>query len=176
MLEQEALTHFMHTCYKHYRTTGKWDDSACYISKDTKYAADDDGRRNLQGGEQQNNEGGNNGNYKSRCAKMDCHLENTHFSVLGEFSFCVDVMDLLLALCYCLIIRCISLNFIPTKSLYCTKIKRRILQTPLPRRLDGTTFQTRRYVRLDRRRIRFHERRSQGLAQRLYRDGSGKRR
>jgi hypothetical protein len=50
---------------------GKWDDSACYIDKDTKYG------RQLQEGE------GNNGG-KSRCAKMDCHLENTHFSVLGE--------------------------------------------------------------------------------------------
>lgn len=38
-----------------------WDDSACYYA---------DG--NAEGG-------------KSRCAKMDCHLESTHFSVLGFF-------------------------------------------------------------------------------------------
>jgi hypothetical protein len=62
---------------------GKWDDSACYVDKDTKYSAGDDGNRNLQEDREGQNNGNNNGG-KSRCAKMDCHLENTHFSVLGE--------------------------------------------------------------------------------------------
>ena len=74
--------------YQYYdRENGKWDDSACYISKDVKYnAGNDDGngnKRELQEDEQGENQYGN-GSSKSRCAKMDCHLEDTHFSVLGK--------------------------------------------------------------------------------------------
>jgi hypothetical protein len=49
------------------REENKWDDSACYVG----------------GG---GNKDGDDG-YKTRCAKMDCHLENTHFSVLGKINF-----------------------------------------------------------------------------------------
>lgn len=49
--------------YQYYnRTTDSWDDTAC------QYA-----------------EGAGDGDGSSRCAKMDCHLENTHFSLLGFF-------------------------------------------------------------------------------------------
>jgi hypothetical protein len=74
--------------YQYYDiSSGKWDDSACYIDKDTKYTAGDDdaANRKLQGGEREGNQQNDNGG-KSRCAKMDCHLENTHFSVLGELN------------------------------------------------------------------------------------------
>eukprot|EP00804_Cyclotella_cryptica_P002572 CCRYP_010406-RA/>CCRYP_010406-RA protein AED:0.04 eAED:0.04 QI:451/1/1/1/1/1/3/884/508 len=53
-----------------------WDDTPCYYAKGN-------------GGHQQDNQNGDaangNGQYNSRCAKMDCHLEDTHFSVLGFF-------------------------------------------------------------------------------------------
>ena len=78
-----------HHVYSYNIENGKWDDSACYIDKDIKYSVDDDGQqRNLQGEEDdrdKNNNEQQQQNGKSRCAKMDCHLENTHFSVLGEF-------------------------------------------------------------------------------------------
>ena len=46
--------------YQYYdRKSGKWDDTSCNY--------------------------GNGGDGSSRCAKMDCHLENTHFSLLGFF-------------------------------------------------------------------------------------------
>ena len=49
------------------RETGSWDDRAC------KYGGGGSGDQN-------NNNGG-----EARCAKMDCHLEDTHFSLLGFF-------------------------------------------------------------------------------------------
>lgn len=49
------------------RDTQSWNDTACY------YAEDGSG------------DGNDNDDGKSRCAKMDCHLEDTDFSVLGFF-------------------------------------------------------------------------------------------
>ena len=63
--------------YQYYnRTSGSWDDTACYYA---------DGSGN-SGGSGDNNDGGDGdyGDYNSRCAKMDCHEEDTNFSVLGE--------------------------------------------------------------------------------------------
>jgi len=49
------------------RDNDKWDDTACYYAEGSSGDGDgDDG-------------------YSTRCAKMDCHLEDTHFSVLGFF-------------------------------------------------------------------------------------------
>ena len=62
------------------REENKWDDSACYIG----------------GGGSKDNNNGDDG-YKTRCAKMDCHLEDTHFSVLGK-SF---VLVLTMFIVYC---------------------------------------------------------------------------
>jgi len=53
------------------RTTQKWNDTSC------EYA---DARSGGSGGSQDGD-----GDGGSRCAKMDCHLEDTHFSVLGFF-------------------------------------------------------------------------------------------
>ncbi|VEU40007.1 unnamed protein product [Pseudo-nitzschia multistriata] len=53
------------------RDTESWDDTACYYAD----AGSGDG----------NNDGNDDANSKSRCAKMDCHLEDTNFSVLGFF-------------------------------------------------------------------------------------------
>ncbi|KAL7534200.1 hypothetical protein ACHAWF_004752 [Thalassiosira exigua] len=46
-----------------------WDDRPCYYASGDRAGAGDQ----------------NYGNYNSRCAKMDCHLEDTNFSVLGFF-------------------------------------------------------------------------------------------
>lgn len=53
------------------RTTNSWDDNAC------QYA---DGGGSGDGNDENGNEDGG-----SRCAKMDCHEEDTHFSLLGFF-------------------------------------------------------------------------------------------
>ena len=55
--------------YQYYdRTTKSWNDTSCYY-------ASNNGER-----------GGENGNGKSRCAKMDCHLDTTEtWSLLGFF-------------------------------------------------------------------------------------------
>mmetsp|Transcript_7002 Transcript_7002/g.20311 ORF Transcript_7002/g.20311 Transcript_7002/m.20311 type:complete len:536 (-) Transcript_7002:1209-2816(-) len=55
------------------RDTQSWNDTACY------YAEGGSG----SGSGDQDNDDREDG--KSRCAKMDCHLESTHFSVLGFF-------------------------------------------------------------------------------------------
>ena len=47
-----------------------WNDTACYYA---------------EGGSGDNNDDADGDDGKSRCAKMDCHLENTNFSVLGFF-------------------------------------------------------------------------------------------
>ena len=53
------------------RLSSAWDDNACYYA---------------EGGHHSGDDGGDNDNgYKSRCAKMDCHLENTEFKILGFF-------------------------------------------------------------------------------------------
>jgi len=53
--------------YQYYnRTSGEWDDNACYYADGGGGGDDDKG-------------------YQSRCAKMDCHSEDTDFSVLGFF-------------------------------------------------------------------------------------------
>lgn len=53
------------------RWANAWDDSSC------QYASNNNGQKN--GNNNNNDDGG------SRCAKMDCHLEDTHFSLLGIF-------------------------------------------------------------------------------------------
>jgi len=53
------------------RDTQSWNDTACY------YAEGNSG----DSGDENNDDADS----KSRCAKMDCHLENTNFSVLGFF-------------------------------------------------------------------------------------------
>ena len=59
--------------YQYYdRHTKSWNDTACYY-------AEGGGSHDENG-----DDDGNNG-YKSRCAKMDCHLDNTDFSLLGFF-------------------------------------------------------------------------------------------
>jgi hypothetical protein len=55
------------------RDSQSWDDTPCYYAKG-----------GGQANNNQNGDAGGNGQYNSRCAKMDCHLEDTHFSVLGE--------------------------------------------------------------------------------------------
>lgn len=56
------------------RTSGEWDDTACYYAEGGSHHS----------GSGDGNDGEGYGDYNSRCAKMDCHLEDTHFSVLGE--------------------------------------------------------------------------------------------
>jgi len=55
--------------YQYYdRFKGQWDDTACTVTASS--------------GNGNNNNKNNNGN---RCAKMDCHLEDTHWTLLGLF-------------------------------------------------------------------------------------------
>ena len=65
--------------YQYYdRDSQAWNDTACY------YADGGSGSNDGNNDDDGNNNDDDNGS-KSRCAKMDCHLENTHFSVLGFF-------------------------------------------------------------------------------------------
>lgn len=52
------------------RTSQRWNDTSCLYAS----FEDEDGQ-----------DGGDGSSRQSRCAKMDCHLENTHFSLLGFF-------------------------------------------------------------------------------------------
>eukprot|EP00535_Pseudo-nitzschia_heimii_P009854 CAMPEP_0197173388 /NCGR_PEP_ID=MMETSP1423-20130617/344_1 /TAXON_ID=476441 /ORGANISM="Pseudo-nitzschia heimii, Strain UNC1101" /LENGTH=498 /DNA_ID=CAMNT_0042622203 /DNA_START=192 /DNA_END=1688 /DNA_ORIENTATION=- len=52
------------------RHTQSWNDTACYYG---------------EGGSGDREDGNDDDDGKSRCAKMDCHLEDTNFSVLGFF-------------------------------------------------------------------------------------------
>ena len=53
--------------YQYYNgTSGEWNDSACYYAEGGSAGDDDKG-------------------YQSRCAKMDCHEEDTSFAIIGFF-------------------------------------------------------------------------------------------
>jgi hypothetical protein len=56
------------------RWTNSWDTTSC------NFASQQSGDRNGN-----NNNNNQNSNGESRCAKMDCHLEDTHFTPLGFF-------------------------------------------------------------------------------------------
>lgn len=56
------------------RDAQAWNDTACYYAE---------GGSGSGSGDQNNNDDAEND--KSRCAKMDCHLDDTNFSVLGFF-------------------------------------------------------------------------------------------
>jgi len=56
------------------RDTQSWNDTSCYYAE---------GGSGDNGNDDNDDADGENG--KSRCAKMDCHLDNTNFSVLGFF-------------------------------------------------------------------------------------------
>jgi hypothetical protein len=64
------------------KNTSKWDTSTCDYS--AKFKSGNNKNNNNNNNKNNNNNNNNNGG-TPRCAKMDCHLKDTHWSLLGFF-------------------------------------------------------------------------------------------